>query len=118
MHAKSAAAMCAISTFFTLSPAFAEQPSPTPAVTLHAASNESPTAMPRATPSGTATADSSRVNGARTPRPASSADRSNYAARESASPDAQQYQGGDSVVVIGASTATVILAVILLVVLI
>ena len=118
MHAKSAAAMCAISTFFTLSPAFAEQPSPTPTSALHAVSNESPSTSARATPPGAATADSSRVNGARTPRAASSADRSNYATRESASPDAQQYQGGDSVVVIGASTVTVILAVILLVVLI
>ena len=112
MHAKSAAAMCAISTFLTLSPAFAEQPSPTPAVTMHAASNESSTTVaPRP-------ASAARGDAARAPRAASNTDRATYAARESASPEAQAYQGGDGVVVIGASTATVILAVILLVVLI
>ena len=44
-------------------------------------------------------------------------DKSRYAAREAASPDAQNYRGGDTVV-IGASTATAILAIILLIVLI
>jgi hypothetical protein len=130
MHAKSAAAMCAISTFFTLSPAFAEQPSPTPLTAMHAPSTESPGSPPAASPPAATNAraaqtskdaepkNGQRANAARAPRSASEADRNNYAARESASPEAKVYQGGDSVVVIGASTVTVILAVILLVVLI
>ena len=130
MHAKSAAAMCAISTFLTLNPAFAEQPSPSAAAMTHTASNESSKASPQdgsdpAKPSpvvqGSDAAlrgNAARANAARAPRSASGADRAAYAARENASPGAQVYQGGDSVVVIGASTATVILAVILLVVLI
>jgi hypothetical protein len=125
MHAKSAAAMCAISTFFTLSPAFAEQPSPTPLTAMHAPSIESPGSPRAATNAQAAQASQDavqksgeRTNAARAPRSASEADRNNYAARESASPEAKVYQGGDSVVVIGASTVTVILAVILLVVLI
>jgi hypothetical protein len=44
-------------------------------------------------------------------------DKSRYAAREAASPQAKDYRGGDTVV-IGASTAAVILAVILILVLI
>lgn len=40
-----------------------------------------------------------------------------YRAREVASPEARKYRGGDGVVVIGASTVTVVLAVVLLVVL-
>ena len=45
------------------------------------------------------------------------ADRSRYAAKEASSGDAKDYRGGDSVV-IGASAATAILAVILILVLI
>ncbi|MET0413453.1 MAG: hypothetical protein ABW217_19245 [Polyangiaceae bacterium] len=44
-------------------------------------------------------------------------DKSRYAAREAASPQAQDYRGGDTIV-IGASTAAVILAVVLILVLI
>lgn len=44
-------------------------------------------------------------------------DKAQYAAREAESKDAQQYRGGDTVV-IGASAATAILAVVLLLVLI
>lgn len=44
------------------------------------------------------------------------ADEQRYAAREASSPNAQEYRGGDAIV-IGASTATVVLAVILLIVL-
>jgi len=40
-----------------------------------------------------------------------------YSERQAASPDAKKYEGGDSTVVIGASTATIILAVVLLIVL-
>jgi hypothetical protein len=40
-----------------------------------------------------------------------------YSARQTASPQAKNYQGGDATIVIGASTLTVILAVVLLVVL-
>lgn len=46
-----------------------------------------------------------------------SSDKSRYAAREAASPQAQDYRGGDTIV-IGASTAAVILAVVLILVLI
>lgn len=54
-----------------------------------------------------------------TPARAKSAsdDKSRYAAREAASPQAQAYRGGDTIV-IGASTAAVILAVVLILVLI
>jgi hypothetical protein len=48
---------------------------------------------------------------------AASDDKSRYAAREAASPQAQNYRGGDTIV-IGASTAAVILAVVLILVLI
>jgi hypothetical protein len=44
-------------------------------------------------------------------------DKTRYAEREAASPEAQNYRGGDTVV-IGATTATAILAIILLIVLI
>jgi hypothetical protein len=44
-------------------------------------------------------------------------DKTRYAEREAASPQAQTYRGGDTVV-IGATTATAILAIILLIVLI
>jgi len=47
---------------------------------------------------------------------ASSDDLSRYAARDAASPDAKNYRGGDTVV-IGATAATAILAVLLLVIL-
>jgi hypothetical protein len=40
-----------------------------------------------------------------------------YRAREAASPNAKNYEGGDRVIVIGATTATIVLAVVLLVVL-
>ena len=54
---------------------------------------------------------------ARRAKPATSAERERYAAREAASPGAKRYRGGDDVVVVGASTLTVVLAVVLLVVL-
>jgi|SRR5688572_17420077 len=50
------------------------------------------------------------------PAKRSSTDQKRYAAREQASPDAAAYRGGDTLV-IGASAATAILAVVLLVVL-
>lgn len=50
-------------------------------------------------------------------RPATSArDESRYAEREAASPESKEYRGGDTVV-IGATTATIVLAIVLLVVL-
>jgi hypothetical protein len=52
-----------------------------------------------------------------TPVKAATDDKSRYAAREAASPQAQSYRGGDTIV-IGASTAAVILAVVLILVLI
>jgi hypothetical protein len=49
---------------------------------------------------------------------ATSAERSRYAAREAASPEAKQYRGGADVVIISASAlAVIVLAVVLLVVL-
>lgn len=53
---------------------------------------------------------------ARGPRPAQQAEIARYTGRQAASPRAAQYEGGDSVVIIGASTLTVALAIILLVV--
>ncbi|HEV8247860.1 MAG TPA: hypothetical protein VGP93_18930 [Polyangiaceae bacterium] len=53
----------------------------------------------------------------RAPERASQADLERYGARESASPGARNYEGGDAVIVISASAATVILAVVLLIVL-
>lgn len=52
-----------------------------------------------------------------TPVKSATDDKSRYAAREAASPQAQNYRGGDTIV-IGASTAAVILAVVLILVLI
>src|SRR6185436_4256910 len=67
-------------------------------------STATPTTAPPRTPSAAA--------------PVSSADRARYAARDAATPGAKNYRGGDDVVIgIGATTATVVLAVILLVVL-
>jgi hypothetical protein len=54
---------------------------------------------------------------ATSPAPLSSSERERYAERQRNSPDAKQFKGGDATVVIGASTATVILAVVLLIVL-
>jgi hypothetical protein len=49
--------------------------------------------------------------------PAARADAERYAAREAKDGKAKKYRGGDAVVVIGAGTATIILAVILLIIL-
>jgi hypothetical protein len=48
---------------------------------------------------------------------ATGVERSRYAAREAASPEARQYRGGDDVVIISASALAVVLAVVLLIVL-
>lgn len=45
-------------------------------------------------------------------------DRSRYAAREAASPEAKQYRGGDDVVIIGGSALALVLAIVLIIVLI
>jgi hypothetical protein len=50
--------------------------------------------------------------------PATRADRSRYAAREAASPEAKQYKGGDDVVIIGSSAVVLVLLVVLIIVLI
>jgi hypothetical protein len=60
---------------------------------------------------------SDKAAAATTPVKSATDDKSRYAAREAASPQAQSYRGGDTVV-IGASTAAVILAVVLILVLI
>lgn len=60
---------------------------------------------------------SDKVSATTTPVKSATDDKSRYAAREAASPQAQSYRGGDTVV-IGASTAAVILAVVLILVLI
>lgn len=84
-----------------------------PAVSLASAtSHETAThrqSMTLAAPSRAAASESTGVK-------ASSDDLSRYAAREAASPDATNYRGGDTVV-IGATAATAILAVLLLVIL-
>jgi hypothetical protein len=49
--------------------------------------------------------------------PAVRADAERYAAREAKDKEAKKYRGGDAVIVIGAGTATIILAVILLIIL-
>ncbi|HTQ04821.1 MAG TPA: hypothetical protein VMI54_13240 [Polyangiaceae bacterium] len=49
--------------------------------------------------------------------PATRADRSRYAAREAASPEAKQYRGGGDVVIIGSSAVVLVLVIVLLVVL-
>jgi hypothetical protein len=49
--------------------------------------------------------------------PAVRADAERYAAREAKDQEAKKYRGGDAVIVIGAGTATIILAVILLIIL-
>lgn len=73
----------------------------------------------------TAAAESVPAARAQTPAPspaparASSAERSRYAAREAASPEAKQYRGGADVVIISASAlAVIVLAVVLLVILV
>lgn len=48
---------------------------------------------------------------------ATRSERSRYAAREAASPEAKQYRGGDDVVIISAGAVALVLAVVLLVVL-
>src|SRR2546430_1618641 len=108
MLRKSAAAFCLMSIVVGATPAFAEgnQTSP-PRVENVAPSNQRPTSKAAETQATTPGSSSAA------PMPASSADRMSYATREAASPDAKNYKGGDAVVVIGASTATVILAVVL-----
>lgn len=51
------------------------------------------------------------------PTPLSASDRERYSERDRNSPNVKQFKGGDATVVIGASTATIILAVVLLIVL-
>jgi hypothetical protein len=87
-----------------------------PAVSQAAPANPSP--APKALHSADARAQRSPAQ----PKMAKStaaakADKLRYAEREAASPEAQNYRGGDTVV-IGATTATAILAIILLIVLI
>jgi hypothetical protein len=75
-------------------------------------------AAPVAPPSRAPAAAQTTAPPRATPAPASSAERARYAARDAASPGAKNFRGGDDVVIgIGATTATVVLAVILLVVL-
>jgi hypothetical protein len=50
--------------------------------------------------------------------PATRSDRSRYAAREAASPEAKQYKGGGDVVIIGSSALVIVLLVVLIIVLI
>jgi hypothetical protein len=73
-----------------------------------------------------ATSDGSTVTSEVTPSkqprvasraPAMRADAERYAAREAKDNEAKKYRGGDAVIVIGAGTATIILAVILLIIL-
>lgn len=52
-----------------------------------------------------------------TREPVMRADAERYAQREAQNPEAKKYRGGDAVIVIGAGTATIILAVILLIIL-
>lgn len=52
-----------------------------------------------------------------TREPVMRADAERYAQREAKNPEAKKYRGGDAVIVIGAGTATIILAVILLIIL-
>jgi hypothetical protein len=73
-----------------------------------------PVAEPAPTTAGT-TAPEHRAPPARAR--ATVSERSRYAAREAASPEARQYRGGDDVVIISASALAVVLAVVLLVVL-
>jgi hypothetical protein len=61
-------------------------------------------------------APSSAVPSESVPAKASSDELARYAARDAASPDAKNYRGGDTIV-IGATAATAILAVLLLVIL-
>jgi hypothetical protein len=118
MHPKSIAAVCAMSTLLSLSPWVAAQASPTRSHDAGAIPNESPLSSTVTVPGEPAAAPGKlRADPPRAKKPASSAERESYAAREAAAPDAQNYKGGEGVVVIGATTATVVLAVILLVVL-
>jgi len=118
MHPKSIAAVCAMSTLLSLSPWVSAQASPTRSHDVAAMSNESPLSSTVTAPGQPAAAPSQlRANPPRAKKTASGAERQSYAAREAAAPDAQNYKGGEGVVVIGATTATVVLAVILLVVL-
>jgi hypothetical protein len=66
-------------------------------------------------PAGASTSASAHAEGA--PAPGTQPEILRYRAREAASPNAKNYEGGDRVVVIGATTATIVLAVVLLVVL-
>jgi hypothetical protein len=50
--------------------------------------------------------------------PATGVDRSRYAAREAASPEAKQYKGGGDVVIIGSSALVIVLLVVLIIVLV
>ncbi len=84
-------------------PAFANEPSVTSRTDQHTAKAAAPAPQRGAI--------------ARAPQRASDADMKRYSAREGASPGARNYEGGDATIVIGASAATIILAVILLVVL-
>lgn len=67
-------------------------------------------------PTARAAQASTRNTAAPSHTQAATDDKSRYAAREAASPEAQAYRGGDTLV-IGATTATIILAIVLLVVL-
>ena len=112
MRRNSAAALCLMGAMLVAVPALADgAPSSSPPVVSTSRSIQAPAS------NGSDTQVTPRGTSPVAPRPASSADRMSYAAREAATPDAKNYKGGDAVVVIGASTATVILAVVLLIVL-
>ena len=76
-------------------------------------------AEPAADPAKPAIAGAARASDGAAPArraPGTSEDIARYSERQAASPQAKQYEGGDTIV-IGATTATVVLAVVLLIVL-
>jgi hypothetical protein len=84
----------------------------------HAATPERAPAVAQSSVQAASATPAAKANAESSPRAKSAeADKSRYSAREAASPEAQAYRGGD-VIVIGASTAAVILAVVLILVLI
>jgi hypothetical protein len=82
-----------------------------------AATSSADTAAPRASAVVSAKASEQPAATATQTKASKSSDQARYAEKEQASPSAENYKGGDTVV-IGATTATAILAILLLIVLI
>jgi hypothetical protein len=111
MHTKSTFALCALLAMTAVSASSAADPT----ASARPQTRAETTMNQRSNAATAPTTD--RSTAATPPQAGSNADRSKFAAKESASPGAKNYKGGDDVVIISAGTTALILGIVLLVIL-